>query len=186
MTLVAAFVAEDFAVMAGDYRRTNMDDHSEYYDDCPKAFKLNDGLLIGHSGDYEAANYLIDAVKQYIKPSKSLEHVTGVFREGIKQAFDDDVDFVFHLAGRQANGGLALARVGQFDSFEPVYIDAQPGAVMFDVSYAKYDPCQWLKEQIPNLTRLEPYFVRRLARRAIRHVASKDEFVSPKGDVVSI
>lgn len=189
MTLVATFATNDFAVMVGDRRRTNVKDTIIQFDDCTKVVKVNNKLLVGHSGDYYIAMDMIDILSPYIKEDDPLEKVVYSFKCFIDSLWNkgldkDKVQLTLHFAGVLENGHLGIARISSFEDYQIVPIDIPSGQIMWDLSIANHNPSEWLSSH--NFKGITVGYIKRLAKRLVKEVSRKDNFVSKDYDIVSI
>ena len=87
MSLVMTFAMQDFVVMSGDYRRTRVVDESEYYDDTPKVFQINQQVLCGFTGDVDVTTLLRKELED-VNPKATIEAVARKVRKTVSRLQD--------------------------------------------------------------------------------------------------
>lgn len=188
MTMIASFATQDYALMVSDLRRTNMNDLTEFYDDCPKTQKINDNILVGYSGNAELAKNILNFLTPQFPVNASIEFIASVLKRQIEilSAMDimkNELDVTFHLVGTDETGQMSLTQISQFNGFDYKFIKPLKNEIKWTISYAGYDPEQWLSKRINNSNGLTLGKLKKIATDLILHTSKKDKFVSPKCEI---
>ncbi|MCL6457889.1 MAG: hypothetical protein K6T85_07775 [Gorillibacterium sp.] len=192
MTLVAVFVAKDFAIAVADRRRTQLSSDVKI-DDVLKIHQVNDHVMAAYAGIYHhigngqfrgLAEQIINENLFRTGPESTLEDVAEVYSQTLKKRIDsislDDLAVTFHLAGKDRNGGFSLARVSHFEDFQPIVTRSNDRGLIWSLSRADYDPSNWLQTQIASLEIVTVKSVQKLAMKLIEQVSECDGYVSGK------
>lgn len=187
MSLIMAFVTEDFAVMSGDLRRTKVSNEDIFYDDTRKVFQLNERILSGFSGDCDVMEYVKEELAS-LSDKSTVEAAVRLIRSRMRKviAKREDAQLTVLLAGIGDTGKMTLMEISHFSGFKPQKIDVQPGEIKWRFSIGNESPEELVKDRFSKLEAVNAESVANMARDINEEISEKDALVSRQCDVLAL
>jgi len=182
MSLVYCFATKNSALIVGDHRRTILET-MEYFDDRPKAWKVNENLLFGCCGKRTPeAESIINGFKS--NKDLTIERAVNMFYGWLNanRHLFLDYDFGMFFAGKTKSGKMAISAVHASDN--DVYYEEFENEIIWNGSIAKYNPEEWLENRLKSVNSITE--VKKAAADLVEHVSKRDKFVSPGYDIYMI
>ncbi|MEI3606896.1 hypothetical protein SPD48_14425 [Pseudogracilibacillus sp. SE30717A] len=183
MSMVNAFITENFIVMSGDHRRVYIEDNDVYFDDAPKLFQINDRVLIGYTGDYDIRLKLHAYLTKRDLKTVSPNEVARICRRWLERRAKVDTQQRILIGGLDDKRKPVIIEITHDNDYEPTYITVEPGHINWRLIYANENPEPFIEEELAKIEELNPQACAELARTVNKQVAEKDSFVSPSCDV---
>jgi hypothetical protein len=186
VSLVMSIFTEDFIVMSGDHRRIHVEDESNFFDDTPKIFKVNDRVLIGLAGDVSASIWLSKVMK--VKSRSSMDYVTKHISKMYRklQEKQPDVYASAHISGIGDSGKVKYASLSHEDNFKAHYIIPAPGEIKWQYSFHKVNPGELIECLYEDIKEVSPETIGKLLSEVNSEVGKNDVGVSKVCDIRSI
>lgn len=187
MSLIMAFVTEDFAVISGDLRRSKVSNVEIFYDDTRKVFQLNKRILAGFSGDCNVMEYVKEELTS-LSNNATVEAAVRLIRSRIRKvvAKREDAQLTVLLAGIGDSGKMTLMEISHFNGFKPQKIDVQPGEIKWHFSYGYIYPEDLVKKRFSELEVVSAESVANMTREVNEEISEKDTLVSRGCDVLGL
>ncbi|AST93255.1 hypothetical protein BC6307_19330 [Sutcliffiella cohnii] len=183
MSLTIAIATAEFAVMSGDYRRVNVGNESEFYDDTPKAFHITDHVLIGITGDLRMSIELRTSLN--VNKNAKINAVVRVLEKALATAPTDAYCSII-LAGKDNKGRMKFAQLSHETNFKARFQTIKPGEIKWLYAYSFVEPGELIEREYEELNEVTCASVSALARKVNEEVAETDARVSRKCDVIYI
>jgi hypothetical protein len=185
MSLVMAFATEDFAVISGDHRRTNISDDNIFYDDTPKVFKINSSVFCGFTGDCDVSMYLRDELKAIGKHA-TVEAVARFIKKKLKEIPRKGMHQTIILTGVSDSGKIAILKLTHRDNFKVEKIIPKPGEIKWIYAFPFTDPKEYIEEYFNEIDECNYKTIADLAIKVNAKASETDIRVSPGCKVLSI
>lgn len=175
MSLVIAYATEHFTVMSGDFRRINIENNDEYYDDTPKIQKVNKGIVLGLTGDCTLSLSLSDYVKNNSFNDLRLEEVAELVSTWLNVNSKEGSQQTVILAGCNE-----LVTISHENKFSPIFERPQKNGIIWRMAFANVNPEPLILKELNNIKKLTSKSIRNLAKKVNKQVAKEDTFVSER------
>lgn len=183
MTLLIGIIRDNQCVISGDYRRTNIHNTEEFYDNIIKVDKLNRNILVGYAGDLHLLPMLARFLTDKVKENTTLDGAARSIKSWAKKYTKQSDHLTTLLVGRADDGKPAIISIshreryrinkrtyknGENINWEFVYANVCP-----DIE-SKLGTLRETVEDVENLCRILNF-----------EVSKVDTWVSEKCEVVS-
>jgi len=183
MSLVITFATNDFAVIAGDLRRTHIEDDNVHFDDTPKAYKVNSQVLAGFTGDCDVSKYLINELKS-LGDRATIEAAARKIKQLLKKFPREDIYQTIILNGVSDSGKMALIKLTHRSKFRIERISIPTGEIKWLYAYSYEDPNPFIMEKYETIEDCNIESIINLAKTVIEKVSETDIRVSKQCDVL--
>lgn len=181
MSLVITYATNDYVVMSGDYRCVNVHDENIYFDDSPKAFRVNEKVLCGMTGDVNVKDYLRDTLT--VNPKETVQSVAKKIRKAIKTKGFPNIYFGAHIAGISDSGKYEIIILSHRDNFKLNRTIIPKGGIQWMISHAAEDPEEMIQKEINSLEDYSSDSIVKLAAKINATIGAIDKAVSPECDI---
>lgn len=184
MSMVNAYITDNFIVMTGDYRRVLVADTDVYYDDAPKVSRVNERVILGLTGDYNVSIDLRKLLGGSNIDDMSAVEVAELCRQWLVDNPKEDTQQSVTVAGLDSEGSPVIITVSHSDGYTPQLRTVEPERIEWSLSYANESPEPYITEELGEIDILTPDTCAELAKNVNEKVAEKDSYVSPECDVL--
>lgn len=192
MTLLLALATDKFIVFAADKRYTVIEDINEYYDDMRKHYRVNDNVIIGFSGDYNTTVACINHLKKQSFGRATVYAIAVKTKRFLKQKLKNDTDMqqTVFIGGIGDGNKITLVSMNHKDNFTLEKIIPGENHFKWSLAYADISPEPVIKQEINQVIQLQealsPERVIMIAKKCIKYVSERDNYVSENYDVDTI
>jgi hypothetical protein len=185
MSLVMAFATENFAVISGDFRRTNIDDDNIYYDDMPKVFRINSCVLGGFTGDCDVSGYLIQKLKK-ISGTATVEAAARFIKKELKSIEREDMHQTVILTGLSDSGKIVILKMTHREGFKIGKTIVSPGEIKWQYTVSYVDPGEYIESMFSEIDDCTAENIAAMAKTINEKVSETDIRVSKQSKILSI
>jgi hypothetical protein len=185
MSLVMAFATENFAVLSGDFRRTNIDDDNIHYDDTQKVFKINSKVLGGFTGDCDVSFYLQHALRN-ISDNATVEAVARFVKKELITIKRENLQQTVILTGISDSGKIIIMQISHHENFKIIKIKVPQNEIKWQYSISYVDPGPYIESLFEEIEDCTPANIAALAKVVNEKVGETDIRVSKPCRILSL
>jgi hypothetical protein len=184
MTLLIGIIRDNQCVLSGDFRRTNVQDTEEFYDDIGKIYKVNNNILIGYSGDLKVMAKLSTYFDKGVKPNTTLESAARRIKGWVNKNIEPADHLTVLLVGKADNGKPAIFNISHREKYR-IKKRSYTGSENINWEFVYANVCPEIESKLSSLggTIQE---LEELCRTLNYEVSIVDSWVSNECEVISL